>query len=358
MDKATLTRVRFEYYVLALMVLLLASCTNPLERFFAPEDEGAEGRLTIYTPMDEDLANAYLRLFRGANPRVDVTLVVLSSGETLERLLAERAEPRADVVWGLSATLITILEWQDVLRPYAPEDVERVLPQFRDSSNPPHWVGFGAWMSTFCVNNVRLEELGLPKPDSWESLWNPIYEGQIAFPRPDQSGTGYMIVEAIIEMGGEVQGWENLDALDKNVKVYTTSSDDSCDLAAKGDVAIGVSYDIAPINLASTGQPVEAVFAAEGAGWDIEANALIAKDEIKEAARVFLDWAISEPVMEIYGESRVLLSMPIEVHSPPPGFPEDTMALLYDKDFAWASANRDRIVIEWLARYGAKAVAE
>lgn len=337
-----------------LLLTILAGCANPLEQFLEREEvsDELEGSLTIYTPMSADQANAYLRLFRGQYPLVDVNLVALSSAGTLDRLLAEKEDPQADVVWGLSATMMNLLEWHDVLQPYGPEGLERVFLQFRDSNIPPYWVGFGAWMSTFCVNNEKLETSGLPKPDSWQSLFDPVYEGQIAMPRPDESGTGYMIVEAVLEIFGEVNGWENLDALHNNVKAYTESSTDACEMAANGEVAIGIAYDIIPINLTASGKPVEAVFAAEGVGWDIEANGLVAKSEIKETARIFLDWAISEETMEIYGESRTLLGIPLEGHRPPPGLPEEPLAVLYDKDFVWASANRARIITEWLARYG------
>lgn len=339
-------------------VALLAGCTNPLDRFLPSEEDGTRGNLTIYTTLDEDQANTYLRLFRAAHSRVDVVLVSLPAEQLVPRLVSERDDPQADVVWGAPATLMSLLEWQDVLLPYAPEGLDRIYLQFRDSSTPPYWVGFGAWMSAFCVNSAQLESLGLPKPDSWKSLLDPIYAEQIAMASPDQSRTGYMIVEALLEFEGEIQGWENLNALDKNIKAYTRSSDEACEMAAGGEVAIGIAYDLAPLNLAAQGKPVEAVFASEGAGWEIEANGLIRRDEVKDVAQRFLDWAIGDQAMTAYGASRVLLSTPLEGHSPPPGFPEQPLALLYDKDFAWASANRERIITEWLVRYGARIDSE
>lgn len=346
------------WFVVLLIAALLAGCSNPLDRLLPAADDGARGSLTIYTTLDENQANTYLRLFRAAHSRVDVELISMPAEQLLSRLVSEKDEPQADVVWGAPATIMALLEWQDVLLPYAPEGLNRIYLQFRDSSNPPYWVGFGAWMSVFCVNSEELESLGLPKPDSWKSLRDPIYAGQIAMASPDQSRTGYMIVEALLEFEGEIQGWENLSALDSNIKTYTRNSDEACEMAANGDIAIGIAYDLAPINLAAEGKPVEAVFASEGAGWEIEANGLIRQEEVKEVAQHFLDWAISDQAMTAYGASRVLLSTPLEGHSPPPGFPEQPLTLLYDKDFAWASANRERIIAEWLVRYGARVNTE
>lgn len=340
--------------LLLLLVFSLGACETPLLRPNPTPPPGVAGELTIYTPMGESLADSYLSSFRRANPRVEITLVPLSTGGTLERLLAEKQSPQADVVWGLSGTLMSLLEWQDVLRPYAPEGVERIYTQFRDSNTPPYWVGYGAWMSTFCVNPEQLEKLELPKPDSWESLFDPVYEGQIVMPSPVASGTGYMIVEAILELFGEVDGWEHLEALDDNVVNYLDSSTSACRMASEGEVAIGISHEFAASTLIGEGAPIEAVFAAEGVGWDIEASALIAKENPSEVAQIFLDWAISDEAMELYGTTRALLATPMEDHKPPAGIPEQPLTLLYDKDFPWASANRDRIVNEWLARFTEK----
>ena len=49
--------------------------------------------------------------------------------------------------------------------------------------------------------------------------------------------------------------------------------------------------------------PVEVVFPEEVPGWDLEANALMAKDEINPAAYTFLDWAISDDAMDLYREN-------------------------------------------------------
>ena len=132
-------------------------------------------------------------------------------------------------------------------------------------------------------------------------------------------------------------------------------------MAADGDVAIGVSTELAPVELIAQGKPIEMVLTTGETGWDIEANALVRKDQarrrdrrMKDAAKTFLDWAISDQTMELYGESRIILSMPIENHFPPPGFPEEPLTLLFDKDFPWASANHDRILAEWTKRYGSK----
>lgn len=347
-------RIKIHFLFWLVFLLALAGCTNPFDRSTAAEDEDINGEITIYTPMGTDRTSPYLRVFQAKYPNIQVDLITLSTSEVLNRLLAEREEPQADVIWGLSATTMALAQWDDLLTPYSPEGLERVYTQFRDTDTPPYWVGFSGWMSAFCVNSGRLEELGLPKPESWSNLFDPIYAGEIALPSPVESDTGYLIVDALLERYGEIKGWENLDALHENAKIYTISDARPCQMAADGEVAIGISAELTPIDLIAQGKPIEMFLTAGETGWDIEANALVRKDEEKDAAKSFLDWAISDQTMEIYGESRVILSMPIENHFLPPGFPDAPLTLLFDKDFPWASANYDRIRTEWTKRYGEK----
>jgi iron(III) transport system substrate-binding protein len=348
--------LQFKSQLLLSLILLLglAGCTNPFNSTPTPEEADVNGTITIYTPMATDRTTPYLRVFKARYPDIQVNLVTLSTGDVLSHLLDEREAPQADVVWGMSATILALSQWEDILIPYSPEGLDRVYSQFRDTDTPPYWVGFAGWMSALCVNTGRLEELGLPKPESWSDLFDPIYAGEIALPGPVESGTGYLIVDAILERFGEVKGWENLDALHENTKVYTVSNARPCQMAADGEVAIGISTELTPVELIAQGKPIEMVLPPGETGWDIEANALVRRDEVKDAAKTFLDWAISDQTMEIYGESRIILAMPVENHFPPPGFPDEPHSLLFDKDFPWASANYDRILAEWTRRYGEK----
>ncbi|MBP7961879.1 MAG: extracellular solute-binding protein [Caldilineaceae bacterium] len=314
-----------------------------------------DNTLTIYTNMDEGPFNTYLSLFTSKHPDVEVNAVRRSTGEITALLLAERDDPQADVVWGLSVTIQNLLEWNDVLKPYAPAGLSRVSPSFRDTSYPPYWVGIGAFMSALCVNTELLTSLNLPVPDSWASLVDPIYMDQVAMPSPVTSSTAYLIIEGLLEIDGEIKGWEYLDALHKNIRIYTRGSSASCGMVEAGEIAIGISNDQVAVGAQLGGTSVTAVFPAEGSGWDMEANSLVKKDVIAPIALTFLDWAISDEAMQAYAKDRAILSVHLENFQPLPGFPPEPIKQLIDKDFPWASANRDRIISQWLNHYGEKA---
>jgi iron(III) transport system substrate-binding protein len=315
--------------------------------------KATSGEITVYTALEDDQIAVYLPLFEAKYPDIKVNIVRDSTGIVTAKLLAEKDNPQADVVWGLAASSLLVADQQGMLEPYAPAGLEKIRPTFRDSANPPHWVGIDAWFSAVCVNTVELEAKGLPMPESWEDLIDPVYKGYIVMPNPNSSGTGYLTVSAILQLKGEEEGWKYLDALHENIAVYTHSGSKPCKMAGAGETVIGISFDYRAIKQKAEGQPVVAVFPTEGSGWDIEANALVKKANINPAAKTFLDWAISEEIMVKYAESYPVTAAETSV-AIPEGYPADPIAQLIKNDFNWAAANRESVLTEWLARYDSK----
>ncbi len=316
------------------------------------EDE-ATGSITIYTAIEDDQIDYYLEGFKEAYPDIEVNIVRDSTGIITAKLLAEKDNPQADLVWGLAASSLVLADQQGLLEPYAPEGLDKVEPKFRDSKNPPHWVGIDVWMAAFCVNTKEIEAKNLPMPDSWEDLADPVYQGHIVKSNPASSGTGFLAVSSLLQMKGEEEGWKYLDALHNNIAQYTHSGSKPCKMAGAGEFPIGISFGYRAVKQKADGEPVEPVFPAEGSGWEMEANALIKKDQIKPAAKIFLDWAISPEISEKYAEGYAITA--VKTSKPvPEGFPADPLKQLAENDFEWAAANRERILDEWTKRYDGK----
>ncbi len=317
------------------------------------QEKATAGEITVYTALEDDQIATYMPIFNQKYPDIKVNIVRDSTGIVTAKLLAEKDNPQADVVWGLAATSLLIADQQGMLEPYAPVGLDKIRPTFRDPNDPPHWVGIDAWFSAFCVNTVELQAKNLPMPASWDDLVRPEYEGYIVMPNPNSSGTGYLSVSAILQMKGEGAGWEYLDALHENIAVYTHSGSKPCKMAGAGEAVIGISFDYRAIQQKGEGQPIEPVFPKEGSGWDIEANALVKKDAINPAARTFLDWAISPEIMKEYAKNYPVTAA--DTGEPiPQGYPADPIAQLIENDFVTAAADREAVLAEWLKRYDTK----
>jgi iron(III) transport system substrate-binding protein len=326
-----------------LVVMLLLILSGPV---FGSE-------ILVYTALEDDEIPGYLESFKKANPGINVKIVRDSTGIITAKLLAEKDNPQADVVWGTAATSLMLFDQAGMIEPYAPKGLERVRPKMRDANTPPHWVGIKAWETGFCVNTIELKAHNMPMPTSMADLIRPEYKGHLIMPNPASSGTGFLTVSAVLQLMGEEKGWEYLDKLHENMARYTHSGSAPCKLAGIGEAVIGISFAYRGFMQKQAGEPVETVFPSEGSGWDVEANALIRKADIKPEARTFLDWAIGQDVMQLY--AKVYPVTAYDVGAPiPEGYPKNPEAQLIANDFNWAAANRAEILAEWSRRYDGK----
>jgi iron(III) transport system substrate-binding protein len=309
--------------------------------------------LTVYTAIEADQLKRYKEAFEKDVPDVTIRWVRDSTGVVTAKLLAEKANPQADVVWGLAATSLMLLADEGMLQPYAPKGLGEIKASMRDPAPEPSWVGMDVWASAICFNTVEGAAKGMKKPASWADLTDPAYKGQIAMPNPASSGTGYLMVSAWLQLLGEEKGWAYMDALHENIGAYTHSGSKPCRQAGAGEYAIGISFEYRANNTKQDGAPIDIVLPSEGLGWDMEASAIIKGTPKLEAAKKLIDWSISPQANEQYAKGYAIVARP--GIAPKLEFIEgDVESMLIKNDFAWAATNRDRILAEWSKRYDGK----
>ncbi len=336
--------------------------------------------ITVYSAFSDAQLDYYLPYFEREHPEIKVNLERGSTWDITRKILAQKGDVQADVIWGLAASAMIRLQVEGILEPYVPStpqaenQLRQVANTLRDPAAQPDWVGLNIYMTAFCINPDQLTKELLPMPTSWLDLLDPIYRGRIIMPDPQHSGTGYMAVAGLIQLfnnqdpsgdpllkraneqqlTGETAAWAYLDALDKNVLQYTVSDRDPCTRVIDGEVPIGITYDAVAIDEARRGNPILAVFPQEGSGWDIESAALIKHNPVKPAARIFADWALSETAMRAYHHYYPIVATGTE-GEPLIGYVSDPIEQMLPNRLVWSSANYERIVTQWLNRYESKA---
>jgi iron(III) transport system substrate-binding protein len=308
----------------------------------------------VYTALETDQIKAYQTAFEKANPTIEIVWVRDSTGIVTAKLLAEKSNPKADVVMGLAATSLAILAEEDMLVPYAPAGLNRIVPQYRDSKNPPSWVGMDVWGATICFNTAEAAKRNIPKPETWKDLTKPVYKDQIVMPHPASSGTGFFDVSAWLQIWGEKDGWAYMDGLHQNIAQYMHSGSRPCAAAANGEYVVGISFEYRANREKAQGKPIELVFPKEGLGWDLEAIGIHKGTKNLAAAQKLLDWAVSDEAMGLYANNFAIVAVPSQ-NKTLPNVPADYASRLAKNDFAWAAKNRDRILAEWSKRYENKA---
>lgn len=313
----------------------------------------AATELTVYTAVEAEDLKRYAREFNKQYPEVKIRWVRDSTGIVTAKLLAEKDNPQADVVWGLAATSLLVLKGEGLLQPYAPAGLDKLSAKFRDSDVTPSWVGMDAWIAAICFNTAEAARHNLPAPTSWEDLTKPVYKGHVIMPNPASSGTGFLDVSSWLQMFGEEKGWGYMDRLHHNVARYTHSGSKPCKLAASGETVIGVSFAYKGAKLKKKGAPLDVVFPSEGVGWDMEATAIVKGTDKLEAAQKLVDFSISRKANEMYNKGYAVVAMP-GVAKPVQYFPENPDALMIDNNFEWAASQRSDILKHWQQRYDSK----
>jgi len=313
----------------------------------------AKTTLTVYTAIEADDLKKYAARFNEDHPDIEIKWVRDSTGVVTAKLLAEKANPQADVIWGLAATSLLVLKPEGMLLAYSPKGVEKLDANFRDKENPPAWVGMDAWVAAICFNTVEAAKKGLPKPTSWKDLTKPVYKGQIVMPNPASSGTGFLDVSSWLQIMGETEGWKYMDALHQNIGVYTHSGSKPCTMAGQGEYPIGVAFEFRAARVKTQGAPIEIVFPEEKSGWDMEATAIVKGTKNLEAAKTLVDWSVSEKAMKLYNEGYAVTAI-ASIAKPVEHLPANMTQHMAKNDFQWAATNRARILAEWEKRYGAK----
>ncbi len=310
--------------------------------------------ITVYTALEDDELAVYIPAFQKKHPDIKLNLIRDSTGIITAKLLAEKDNPVADVVWGTAATSLLVANEMGMLAGYNPKGIEKVRNGMKDTRNQEaRWVGVKAYVTGIVGNTIEMPSKNLRMPQSYADLIKPEYRGALVMPNPASSGTGFLTVSAILQLMGEEEGWRYLDKLHQNIAMYTHSGSAPAKMAGKGEFPIGMSFAYRGFKQRDSGEPVTVAFPAEGAGYEVEANALIRKPRIKPEAKTFLDWAISDEAMAMYAKVYPIVATDIQVDAPK-GWPADPMSVLINNDLEWAAKNRQRILNEWTRRYDGK----
>ena len=309
--------------------------------------------LTVYTAVEAEDLKHYASEFTKANPGIEIKWVRDSTGTVTAKLLAEKQNPQADVVWGLAATSLMLLKSEGMLEAYAPKGVDKLDSKFVDGDNPPSWTGMDAWIAAVCVNTIEAEKNGLPMPTSWQDLTKPIYKGHVVMPNPNSSGTGFLDVSSWLQMFGEDGGWDYMDGLHDNIAWYTHSGSKPCKQAASGETSIGISFAFRGAKSKAQGAPIEIVLPSEGVGWDMEATAIVKGTKKLAAAQKLVDFTVSKEANVMYNKGYAVVAYP-GIAKPVEHFPDGILEAMIDNKFEWAAVNRKEILAKWQKRYDSK----
>src|SRR5213079_3773292 len=119
----------------------------------------AEDKLVIYTAYEENELKTFWEQFKKDLPDLagKASYIRGSTGPTMARVEAEKANPQADVIWGVFNDYLTGAALKGLLEPYVAKDSQAIPARFKHPENM--WQGVTLLAVGFAVNRKKMEEL-------------------------------------------------------------------------------------------------------------------------------------------------------------------------------------------------------
>lgn len=214
--------------------------------------------MVIYTSVDQVFSEPVLREFEassGVRVRAVFDTEETKSTGVLNRLIAEAANPQADVFWSGDPVRPFLLIKRNLVERYGSPEAERVPAAFKDSQG--RWTGLSARARVLLVNRERLG--GRAAPASIRDLARPEWKGEGAIANP-LFGTTTMHVAALAARWGEEEARVFLDGLRENGVRIASSNGEVRRLVVAGEVTVGLTDTDDAHEAAASGAPVEVVY--------------------------------------------------------------------------------------------------
>jgi thiamine transport system substrate-binding protein len=277
----------------------------------------ADKELRVLVHSSFDLPKPLLAQFE-ADAGVKLSLIKAGdAGEMLNKLILTRAQPIADVVFGLDNALVAKAQAAKVLEPVT---YAQGSPVAQVGANVVA-VDYGFVALNF--DKAAFAKSGLAMPKTLEDLAQPAYRNQLVVPNPATSSPGYAFLLATVAGMGEEKAfdwWARMRA--NGVKVvkgwteayYTEFSRNG------GSRPLVVSYATSPAaevfyskeKIAES--PTANLFLQGGVFRQVEGVALVAGGGQREAAAKFIRFLRSGSVQEAL--QTTMWMYPVEAHTP------------------------------------------
>ena len=259
---------------------------------------GSEQSLTIACGAMEDLCQKWTETFT-AQTGIKTSYVRLSSGETVARLDSAKDNPEFDVWHGGPVDGYGAAVEKGLIEAYDSPTAKEIPDKYKDPNH--NWTGVYVGVLGFCSNKKVLDERGLAVPESRSDLLKPELKGQVSTAHPSTSGTAFTTLWTQVVLGGsENAGIDYMKKMHANVLQYTKSGTAPGQIAGRGEVAVGLVFSHDCVKYRDEGMKDLVVsFPKEGTGYEIGGVALIKNSKHSEAAKKYIDWAISADAQNI-----------------------------------------------------------
>ena len=184
---------KIAFLSLFLILLLLSGCAG--EAAVSGTLPQPENRLVVYTSHKEEVYQPIIREFE-ERTGIWVELVTGGSYELLEQIEAEKAAPKADVMFG--GGVESLESYRHLFQPIRCQDWEQISASLRQSEDL--WTPFSALPLVLIYNPKLVDPSHLT---GWQDLTREEFRGKIAFADPTKSASSFTALVTLLSACGE-----------------------------------------------------------------------------------------------------------------------------------------------------------
>ena len=311
----------------------------------------AQGQLNLYcsspnTAWCQGMANGFERL-----SGTKVAVIQKATGEMLAQIKAERDNPKGDVWWAGPGDSYLQAAEEGLLDEYRSPNVGQLYDWAQRITEISKNRVSGVYGGIIAIgyNTELMAKKKLPVPACWKDLLNPAYKGEVMLGNPNSSGTAYLMLASLVQVFGENEAFRYMLELHRNVNQYARSGIGPMTAVTRGETALGSTVLHGVINEIVRGFPVLPVLPCEGVGYEIGSTAIIKGTRNPDAARRFVDFALSAAGQQIGLDVKEYAIPTHRGVALPPQVPKLTDIKVIEYDFAkyGASAERKRLLERW-----------
>ena len=223
-----------------MILVFLATVFGCKEKKLVQPNEPIQ-ELKVYSIIHDEETKALTDLFT-QKTGIPVKYLRATTGELVNRVIAEKASPQADILLGGATNYHIQAEKEGALESYE-SPISKNIPSYAKSASHT-WTGFCVLTLGIGVNQTRFAQKfpGVDAPKTWDDLLNPKFKGEIVMTNPVASSTAYLFVQDQLQRLGYDKGWDYLLSLSQLVGQFPDSGSAPPKLVGTGEYAIGVAY--------------------------------------------------------------------------------------------------------------------
>ncbi|NOY23232.1 MAG: extracellular solute-binding protein [Acidobacteria bacterium] len=259
-----------------------------------PKTVAKKKTVVVYVSEDQVFSEPILKDFEketGITVRAVYDTEEAKSTGSMNRLIAEKDNPQADVYWANEPIRAEVLKQKGISTPYFSPNAKDIPPMFKDKDG--YWTGFSARARVLVVKKGVKE-----KPESIEAYVQPRWKGRAVIANP-LFGTTTSEVAALFTKWGDEKGRAFMVALKQNKVAISTNNGESADFVAAGQYDFSLVDSDDAVNRIRQGKDIVMVYPDQGKdeiGCFIVPNAtvLIKGARHPEAGRKLIDYLLSK----------------------------------------------------------------